>query len=207
MTDEELKQRRYEMVRDDIRARGVTDPGVLTAMERVPREQFVPERERNSAYDNRPLPIGEGQTISQPYVVAVMLELLRLSGNERVLEIGTGSGYQTALLSYLAQEVFSMERLDTLAQRAQRILTTYPNVRLFVGDGWQGCPEHAPFERIIISAAPPSPPQALLEQLGHGGFLVAPIGHQPAQRLVRIRRVGSDYQEEEFGGVSFVPMV
>src|SRR5436190_649274 len=164
---------RARMVADQIRARGITDPRVLAAMTRVPRERFVPSGVRHEAFDDRPLPIGYGQTISQPYIVAFMTEALQLEPQHRVLEIGTGCGYQTAVLAELAGEIYSIELVEALAERARRTLHDlgYAKVVVRAGDGHAGWPEHAPFDRIIAAAAPPEVPPALLEQLADDGIL------------------------------------
>ena len=168
------------MIEEQIRQRGVTDARVLAAMERIPRERFVPAQEATRAYDDTPLPIGEGQTISQPYIVAYMSELLNVAPDHRVLEIGTGSGYQAAVLAELAKEVYSIEIVPALAQQAAATLASlgYENVHVREGDGYAGWPEHAPFDRIILTAAPEKVPQPLLDQLADGGRLIAPVGGQ-----------------------------
>jgi protein-L-isoaspartate(D-aspartate) O-methyltransferase len=166
------------MVVEQIQARNVADPRVLAAMLAVPRHRFVPERLRREAYDDNPLPIGEGQTISQPYIVALMSELLQLTGGERVLEVGNGSGYQAAVLAELAKEVYSVEILEPLARRALATLRElgYPGVVVRAGDGYLGWPEAAPFDAIIVTAAPDHIPQPLVDQLKVGGRLVIPVG-------------------------------
>ena len=178
------------MVDDQLRARGIADERVLAAMERVPREQFVAEELRDRAYDDAALPIGEGQTISQPYMVARICEALALRGGERVLDIGTGSAYQAAVLAELAGEVLTIERLATLARSAREALARagYERVRVYVGDGTLGLPEHAPFAGIAVAAAAPLMPQAVYEQLEPGGRLVVPIGGLEAQELQLIVR-------------------
>lgn len=186
----------------------VRDRRVLDAMRRVPRHLFVPGTSLTEAYGDWPLPIGEGQTISQPTVVAMMTEALKLAGNERVLEIGTGSGYQAAILSLLCKEVFTIELLPRLGERAGALLRElhYDNVQVRVGDGYEGWPEKAPFDRIILTAAPPEIPKALVEQLADGGIMVAPIGDF-VQSLVRVRKRGGTITTETLSGVRFVPMV
>lgn len=201
---------RRRMVKDQIEARGVRDPAVLRAMERVPRHCFIPTNFRHEAYGDHPVPIGEGQTISQPYIVAVMTEALGLPPGAKVLEIGTGSGYQAAVLGEVVGPqggVFSIEILESLSQRAARILQEldYRQVRLRVGDGWFGWPEEGPFQGILVTAAPPEVPPALLEQLAVGGALVAPVG-EGVQDLVRIRRGEKGFEREVLMGVRFVPM-
>ncbi len=205
----EYDRARERMVRSQIEARGIRDPQVLAAMRQVPRHLFVPVNMRGSAYYDSPLPIGEGQTISQPYIVALMTEMLELTGEERVLEIGTGSGYQAAILSLLAREVYTVERLPDLARSAEEVLGQlgYTNVHVRVGDGTLGWPEHAPYDAIIVTAAPPEIPSPLLDQLTDGGRFVAPIGPRWTQTLVRVRREGEKFHEESLTAVAFVPLV
>jgi protein-L-isoaspartate(D-aspartate) O-methyltransferase len=198
------------MVRHQIAARGVRDPRVLDAMRRVPRERFVPAAHRADAWADRPVPIGRGQTISQPYMVALMSEALGLRGNERVLEVGTGSGYQAAVLGELAAEVFSVERIAELGERAARTLAELgcANVTVLIGDGCRGLPEHAPFDAILVAAAAPEGPAALRDQLADGGILVVPIGESAAiQVLTLVRRTGSRFTVEEGTGCRFVPLI
>jgi protein-L-isoaspartate(D-aspartate) O-methyltransferase len=180
---------RQRMVDSQLRARGVRDERVLDAMARVPRHEFAPERYRDQAYEDHPLPIGEGQTISQPYIVAVMLEALALSPQDRVLEVGTGSGYVTALLAELAAQVLSMERHAALADAARELLADmgYTNVRVIVGDGSHGFPECAPYDAIIVSAAAAELPSALLAQLAVGGRMIIPVGTADSQQLQLVR--------------------
>jgi protein-L-isoaspartate(D-aspartate) O-methyltransferase len=198
---------RAAMVREQIEARGVRDARVLAALRRVPRHEFVPVELRESAYEDRPLPIGEGQTISQPYIVAIMSALLQLDGSERVLEIGTGSGYQAAVLGELAREVYSIEIVEPLAQRAARDLARlgYSNVTVKAGDGYRGWPEFAPFDAVIVTAAPDHVPQPLIDQLAVGGRMVIPVGSW-AQELILITRDERGIHEERMIGVRFVPM-
>ncbi len=180
---------RLRMVDTQLRARGVSNESVLAAMERVPRHEFTPETYRSQSYEDHPLPIGEGQTISQPYIVAVMLEALALSATDRVLEVGTGSGYLTAVLAELVAQVFSIERHAGLADAAADLLGRmgYRNVRVIVGDGSQGFPEVAPYNAIIVSAAAPELPLALVEQLAEGGRMILPVGTEDSQQLQLIR--------------------
>ena len=185
------------------------DERVLAAMAETPRHEFLPDEGRAEAYADRPLPIGERQTISQPYMVASMTELLGLTGRERVLEIGTGSGYQTAVLARLAAEVLSVERIPALAARARETLSMLGvrNVRFRVGDGSAGWPEEAPFDAVLVTAAAPEVPRALLDQLADPGVLVAPVGDRIVQDLVHIRRErGRDRQDRHFKCV-FVPLI
>ncbi len=198
---------RERMVRDQIEARGVRDPRVLAALRKVPRHELVPEAQRPYAYEDRPLPIGHGQTISQPYIVAVMTEHLDLQGDERVLEVGTGSGYQAAVLAELAEEVYSIEIVEPLAERAGKDLARlgYPKVEVRHGDGYRGWPERAPFDAIVVTAAPDHVPQPLVEQLAVGGRLVIPVGRW-AQDLLLVTRDAEGVHEKRLIGVRFVPM-
>jgi protein-L-isoaspartate(D-aspartate) O-methyltransferase len=194
-----------------LRRDGIRDERVLAAVSQLPREAFVPEPLRAAADDDRPLPIGHGQTISQPFVVAFMTERLHLAGVERVLEVGTGSGYQTALLSLLAAEVFSIEILPGLAERAREVLLDglgLANVRLRTGDGALGWPEEAPFDRVIVTAAAESVPPALLAQLAPGGRMVLPVGAIPDVQILRQvdRRSDGALVETDLLGVRFVPL-
>ncbi|NOX30674.1 MAG: protein-L-isoaspartate(D-aspartate) O-methyltransferase [Actinobacteria bacterium] len=198
------------MAKSDLRRRGITDAGVLAAMSSVPREQFVPPDVTNFAYDDRPLPIGEGQTISQPYVVALMAQASRVTTTNRVLEIGTGSGYGAAILSRVADVVVSVERHETLANTARKALTAagYENVTVIHGDGTLGHPEAAPYDAIVVTAGGPKVPKPLIEQLGDGGFLVMPVGpDNQTQSLIRIKRAGSELHEQNLGRVRFVPLI
>ena len=198
---------RMDMIRDQIEARGVRDRRVIEALRRVPRHEFVPLEEREDAYVDGPLPIGEGQTISQPYIVALMTELAELGPRDRVLEVGTGSGYQAAVLAEIAGEVFSIEILPSLGRKAAKDLarTGYGQVQLRIGDGYDGWPEAAPFDAILITAAPEEIPQPLLDQLAMGGRLVAPVG-EVNQELVRIVRTHDGFRREPGIPVRFVPM-
>jgi protein-L-isoaspartate(D-aspartate) O-methyltransferase len=204
----ELEAERREMVNSQIRARGVRDPSVLEAMEKVPRHLFVPEAMRAGAYADEPLPIGEGQTISQPYIVAYMTEALGLKGGEKVLEIGTGSGYQTAVLAEVAREVFTIELIESLSSRAREILQTlgYGNIRFRAGDGSRGWPEEAPFNAIIVTAAAAEVPRVLEEELGPLGTMVVPVG-TGFQELLLIRRMKRGLKRERLLSVRFVPLV
>ena len=195
------------MVRQQIEFRGVRDPRVLHALRSVPRERFVPAAQRSWAYADRPLPIGYAQTISQPYVVAAMTEALDPQPGDKVLEIGTGSGYQAALLSLLVNEVHSIEIVPELADEARRRLAEegYANVRVVTGDGFLGLPDHAPFDGIIVTAAPPEVPPALVEQLAPGGRLVIPVGSS-IQELRVLERGPEGIRETSLFPVRFVPM-
>jgi protein-L-isoaspartate(D-aspartate) O-methyltransferase len=205
----DLDERRRHMVETQLRQRGIRDERVLDAMSRVPRHEFVAEPYRNHAYDDNPLPIGEGQTISQPYIVALMLELLGLAPEQRVLEIGTGSGYQTALLAELVRQVYSIERHAALAQVAQTTLRRldYPNITLEVGDGSAGLPAHAPYDGIVVGAAAPMIPRSLFDQLKEGGRLVIPVGLPEAQQLQLVKKVEGKPVIVEQTGCRFVPLV
>ena len=198
---------RKEMVETQIRARGVRDERVLAVMERVERHLFVPEKYRPFAYEDNPLPIGEGQTISQPYIVALMTELLELKGKEKVLEIGTGSGYQAAILSELARKVYTIEILKPLAESAGERLKKlgYKNVLVKCGDGYQGWQEYAPFDGIIVTCAPAYIPQPLVEQLAEGGKMVIPVGEY-FQELKLLRKTKGKITEKSIIPVRFVPM-
>jgi len=200
---------RDEMVEQQMRARGITDERVLEAMRRVPRHLFVPPGRRDRAYDDTPLPLGEGQTISQPYMVAWMTELLCLRGNEVVLEVGTGSGYQAAVLGVLAKKVYTIERIPSLAEAAARLLTelSLDNVEIVVGDGSKGLKEHAPYDGILVTAGSPGVPQVLVEQLADGGRLVITVGTASMQMLNVITRRGDDVETNQVGSCVFVPLV
>jgi protein-L-isoaspartate(D-aspartate) O-methyltransferase len=206
---EDHERDRERMVRMQIEARGVRDSRVLEAMRAVPRHLFVPGHVIGSAYRDAPLPIGQGQTISQPYIVALMTELLELKGEEKVLEIGTGSGYQAAILGQLAAQVITVERIPQLAQEASELLAQlgYDNVHIKVGDGTLGWPDDAPYDAVIVTAASPQIPEPLKGQLTDGGRLVAPVGPRWTQELVRVRRRGDRYHSETLLGVAFVPLI
>lgn len=200
---------RHAMVRGQIEARGVRDPAVLNAMRSVPRHLFVPPDLQNSAYDDRPLPIGHGQTISQPFIVALMTELLALGPKDRVLEIGAGSGYQAAVLARIAKEVFSVERIGEVARIARKNLAAagVENVTVIEADGALGIPGRAPFDAIIITCAAPCVPEPLKDQLAEGGRLVAPVGGRSIQTLVRLEKSGDGFTETSYGAVCFVPLI
>jgi protein-L-isoaspartate(D-aspartate) O-methyltransferase len=200
---------RQRMVRNQISARGIHDQKVLKAMLQVPRHKFVPSAYKRMAYDDRPLPIGHGQTISQPYIVALMTEALKLKPDAKVLEIGTGSGYQAAILSLLCKEVYSIEILSPLANNARKTLQKlgYDNVKIKTGDGYQGWPEHSPFDAIIVTCAPEAIPKKLKEQLAEGGRMIIPVGGSLTQELVLIRKKNGKLHQESVARVRFVPMV
>jgi len=198
---------RQRMVEDQIRRRGIDDPRVVAAMREVPRHEFVPEAEWSEAYEDRPLPIGYGQTISQPYIVALMSELAAVGPQSRVLEIGTGSGYHAAVLSRLAGAVFSVEIVEPLGVRASEALKrlSYDNVHVRIGDGYQGWPEEAPFDAILLTAAPPEIPQPLLDQLKVGGRMVVPVGDWD-QDLQLVTKTADGMTTRSVIPVRFVPM-
>ena len=203
----DFKAMREKMVENQIRARGVKDPRVLAALLKVERHRFVPEKYLDSAYSDQPLPIGEGQTISQPYIVGLMTELLALNGNEKVLEIGTGSGYQAAILAELAKEVYTIEIIESLASTAKKRLSElgYQNITVKAGDGYLGWPEAAPFDAIIVTAAPDHLPKPLIEQLKEGGRMVVPVGTY-TQELKKIVKRSGKMETIDVIPVLFVPM-
>jgi protein-L-isoaspartate(D-aspartate) O-methyltransferase len=205
----DLTTARQLMVNSQLRARGISDERVLSAMLRVPRHEFVPEPYRPQAYEDHPLPIGDGQTISQPYIVALMLESLQLTSNDKVLEVGTGSGYVTALLAELAAKVFSIERHGTLAETARTLLAAlgYANVSVVIGDGALGLPAFAPFDAILVSAAALHLPPALPSQLREGGRMIIPVGSDDSQQLHFIRMVNGQPIDSLRELVRFVPLV
>ena len=193
----------------DLRRQGISDNDVLSAVERVPREMFVPEAMSAEAYENIPLPISQGQTISQPFIVAYMTQALCLGGRNRILEIGTGSGYQAAVLAQLSRRVCTVERYRTLLRQAEACFEALKlhNITTRLGDGGKGWPELAPFARIIVTAAAPAMPQSLAEQLDDGGIMVVPVGTSGEQVLYRITRQGQELKEERLLDVRFVPLV
>ena len=199
---------RHRMVEEQIRARDVRDPAVLGVLEEIPRHLFVPEAERAEAYADHPLPIDAGQTISQPYIVGLMSELLKVDKRSRVLEIGTGSGYQAAVLSRLAGEVYTMEIVPALGEEAGRLLSRlgYGNVHVRIGDGYKGWLEEAPFDAILLTAAPPSVPQPLLAQLKPGGRMVLPVGTIWQELLVLTKKPDGSIETRKVLPVRFVPM-
>jgi protein-L-isoaspartate(D-aspartate) O-methyltransferase len=197
---------RRQMVDSQLRQRGIADERVLAAMERVPRHEFAPERYRDQAYEDHPLPIGEGQTISQPYIVAVMLDALKLAPTDKVLEIGTGSGYVTALLAELTQSVISIERHESLAESALAVLA-YSNVKVVIGDGTRGFPEAAPYDAIVVSAAAAEMPPALVTQLGEAGRMIIPVGSEDSQQLRLVRMENGQPHIELRELCRFVPLI
>lgn len=207
--EDKYKKKRESMVDSQIVERGIRDRRVIEVMKTVPRHLFVPENMIEYAYDDRALSIGEGQTISQPYIVALMTELLELKGDEKVLEIGTGSGYQAAVLSYLAKEVFTVERISSLAEEAKRRFEKLgiKNIKVFIKDGTEGLPEHAPFDRVIITAATPEIPPPLIGQLKNHGIIVAPVGDRYTQYLLKGIKRDTELEEHYLIPVAFVPLI
>ena len=205
----DVEQLRARMVDEQLRRRGIRDERVLAAMAKVPREAFVAAEERAGAYGDFPLPIGAGQTISQPYMVAAMLEALELQPHDRVLEVGTGSGYEAAVLAELTAEVWTVERHDELADRAREVLASlgYSKVHVVHGDGSRGVPEHAPFNKILVAAAAPKLPPMLVEQLADGGRLVVPVGTREEQQLQVARKVGDQIAVTARELCRFVPLI
>jgi protein-L-isoaspartate(D-aspartate) O-methyltransferase len=200
---------RRQMVESQLRDRGIHDERVLEAMLRLPRHEFVSQEYKSQAYEDHPIPIGESQTISQPFIVAISLQALSLQRGESVLEVGTGSGYQTALLAVLAREVYSIERHVTLARSAEAELATLAlnNVKIVVGDGSQGLPEFAPYDAILVSAAAPSIPQSLFDQLADEGRMVIPVGPQHSQELQLVRKCDGTAVAQVIEGCRFVPLI
>jgi len=207
--EDRLDSQRCLMVDRQLRGRGITDERVLATMGHLPRHQFIPQALGEAAYADYPLPIGEGQTISQPYIVALMTQALSLTGKEKVLEIGTGSGYQTAILAELAETVFTIERSSFLAHVAQERLRNmgYHNIHFAVGDGTLGLPEKAPFDRILATGSLPHIPQGLIDQLTEDGILVLPVGNRLLQNLLRVKRSGPTHTQQDLGGCRFVPLI
>ena len=197
------------MVRTQLIPRGIQDERVLRAMRKVPRHIFVDESVRQNAYEDMALPIGEGQTISQPYMVAVMTELLELKGTEKVLEVGTGSGYQAAILAELSKKIYTVERFEKLAQEAEKKFRAlgYSNIYVKAGDGTLGWPEESPFDRIIITAGTPKVPDPLIRQLAQGGIIVAPVGERFSQQLIKVKKSERGLSEEFHTMCVFVPLV
>lgn len=200
---------RDEMVLRQIENRGLSNSRLLNALRWLPRHEFVKQGDENYAYNDEPLSIGFGQTISQPYITALMTSLAALEGNEDVLEVGTGSGYQAALLGLLARKVISIERIPELADRAQKVISRLgiPNVKVITGDGTTGWPENAPYDAILVTAGAPSVPQALLDQLSDGGRMIIPVGSRSVQNLQVWQRNGNRFNEENILPVVFVPLL
>ncbi|MEI9478051.1 MAG: protein-L-isoaspartate(D-aspartate) O-methyltransferase [Deltaproteobacteria bacterium] len=209
MSKENFTRVRLKMVEEQVVSRGVKDLRVIAAMRKVPRHLFVEEALQNQAYNDRPLPIGEKQTISQPYMVAVMTDALQLTGREKVLEIGAGSGYQTAILAEVARKVFSIERILSLTMKARTLLLDlgYANVEITFSDGTQGWVRESPFDAIIVTAGAPDIPQPLVDQLAIGGRLVIPVGDESVQDLIRLTKTEEGVKREDFGGCRFVKLI
>ncbi len=208
MVDKDKRLREW-MVDTQIVERGIRDKRVIEVMKKIPRHIFVPENIMDDAYDDRALPIGYGQTISQPYIVALMTELLELKGDEKVLEIGTGSGYQAAVLAELAKEVHTVERVEPLAKEAMKKFEklNIKNIKVYVRDGTEGIPEEAPFDRIIITAATPDLPEPLIKQLKEGGIIVAPVGERYSQHMLKAIKKGEELERHYLIPVAFVPLI
>lgn len=204
-----FEEERRLMVEIQLRGRGIKNERVLKAMKKIPRHRFISKELERSAYGDHPLPIGEGQTISQPYMVALMTECMELEGNEKVLEIGTGSGYQAAILAQLAKEVYSIERVEGLSWRAKETLTElgYTNVKLKVGDGTKGWEEYSPYQAVMVTAGSPDIPQTLLDQLSQGGRIVIPVGGSFSQELVVARKRKGKVERRRVCGCVFVPLI
>ncbi|MCK4244098.1 MAG: protein-L-isoaspartate(D-aspartate) O-methyltransferase [Candidatus Omnitrophica bacterium] len=208
MRQPDFKRERELMVKEQLISRGVKDPLVLNAFRKVPREKFVPLEQGDESYGDFPLPIGEEQTISQPYIVALMTEALRLKGEEKILEIGTGSGYQAAIIAEIVKEVYTIERIAILAQRAKKILKelSYQNIKIKIGDGTKGWKEFSPYDGIIVTAAAPRVPESLIKQLAKGGRLIIPIGDLYSQELILYEKKRGRLITANFGGCRFVPL-
>ncbi len=209
VSEEEFKKQRELMVERQLKPRGISDPKVLDAFLNVPRHRFIGKGLQSSAYGDHPLPIGEGQTISQPYMVALMTQCLGLRGGERILEIGTGSGYQAAILAGIASEVFTVERVASLSKKAEAVLGElgYTNIHFLVGDGTRGWPDNAPYDGIIVTAGSPAVPEPLFEQLVEGGRLVVPVGGGWSQQLTVVRKEKGKIKKKEVCGCIFVPLL
>ena len=207
--DDKYEKVRQRMVREQVVARGINDQKVIHAMLSVPRHLFVPANYERMAYEDRPLPIGEGQTISQPYIVALMTETLDLNKNMRVLEIGTGSGYQAAILAKIVREVYTIEIIESLGEKAEKLLSGlgYDNVHVKIGDGYKGWPGKAPFDAIIVTCAPTDIPQPLKEQLKEGGRMIIPVGGSIVQELALLEKKKGKLEKKVVAPVRFVPMV
>ncbi len=209
MSEEKFAKLRKKMVETQLKPRGINDPRVLKAMEKVPREEFVSDKNKDLSYEDHPLPIECEQTISQPFTVAMMTQLLKLSGLEKILEVGTGSGYQAAVLAELAKEVYTIESYKDLAENAEKVLKKldYKNIKVSAGDGTCGFKKFAPFDGIIVTAGAPQTPKPLIDQLAEGGRLVIPQGGRYLQIMKRITKKGSKIITEDFGGYRFVPLI
>ncbi|OGS45912.1 MAG: protein-L-isoaspartate O-methyltransferase [Elusimicrobia bacterium RIFOXYD2_FULL_34_15] len=205
----DFKKLRNEMVETQIITRGISDKKVINILRKIPREKFIDKKFIEEAYDDHPIPIGENQTISQPYIVALMTELLRLKGNEKILEIGTGSGYQTAILAELSKEVYSIERISSLYEKTKKTLQElgYKNIFLFNSDGSEGLKDFAPYDRIIVTAAGNEIPQPLEEQLAENGRIVMPVGDRFMQNLIMADKINNKLHIINYGAVTFVPLI
>lgn len=208
MKVDKFREKRIKMVDLQIRAKGIRSSKVLKVMEKVPRHCFIPENTQAHAYADEPLPIGKGQTISQPYIVAYMTDALNLDGSEKILEIGTGSGYQTAILAEIGREIYTVEVIEFLAIRAKKVLSefNYTNIRFKLGDGNEGWDEHALYDAILVTAAPPKIPEKLLEQLKVGGRMILPVG-VTFQELVYIEKLKKETRKKKLLPVRFVPLI
>ena len=208
MKVDKFREKRIKMVDLQIRAKGIRSSKVLKVMEKVPRHCFIPENMQDHAYADEPLPIGKGQTISQPYIVAYMTDALNLDGSEKILEIGTGSGYQTAILAEIGREIYTVEVIEFLAIRAKKVLSdfNYPNIRFKLGDGNEGWDEHALYDAILVTAAPPKIPEKLLGQLKVGGRMILPVG-VTFQELVYIEKLKKETRKKKLLPVRFVPLI
>jgi len=204
-----LESKKSSMIETQLKSRGISSSEVLRAMSVVPRHKFVSSEYSEAAYNDGPLSIGSGQTISQPYMVAMMTEALMLSKNDKVLEIGTGSGYQAAVLREITSNIYSVERISTLAEKAENLLTLlgYNDIKIMVGDGSLGWPEQAPFDAIIVTSGSPGVPETLMSQLNDGGRMIIPVGSRSSQRIIRIIRAGDNYNKEEMLSCIFVPLI
>ena len=202
-------KQRKQMVENQIKERGITSNKVINALQNVERHMFVPEENVQKAYEDRPLPIGNGQTISQTYIVALMTDMLDLNENDKVLEIGTGSGYQAAVLSEIVDQVYTIEIVEPLGKQARERLQKlgYDNVNVKIGNGYKGWPEQAPFDAIIVTAAPTEIPQPLKDQLAEGGKMIIPVGERFAQELVLLKKINGELRKKSIIPVRFVPMV
>ena len=209
MTEPDFCRMRRLMLDEQLIGRGISDERVLAAFRKIPREKFVPEDYRNNSYDDCPIPIGENQTISQPYMAALMTQCLGLKGQEKILEIGTGSGYQTAILAETAGEVYSIERIERLAKEAEKILRSleYKNFKIKAGDGTLGWEEHGPYDGIIVTAGAPSIPQSLVKQMKDGGRLIIPVGGGSTQTLTVVEKNGESVVARDLCGCVFVPLI
>jgi protein-L-isoaspartate(D-aspartate) O-methyltransferase len=205
----DYKTLRENMVELQIKSRGTNNEKVLEAMREIPRHLFVPEQQRAYAYEDFPLPIGEGQTISQPHIVALMTEMLQLKGHEKVLEIGTGSGYQAAVLSKIAKEVYTIEKIESLGLEAERLFKElgYKNIKVKIGDGTEGWSEYAPYDGIIVTAGSPKIPEPLIEQLGENGRIIIPVGNSFSQDLIIGEKIKGELIKRTICGCVFVPLI